>query len=145
MWINPTEMRIVQNPNDFVWPVMGECLGFVMQGYDSEIDSVGAKPAQPFRIFFKNRNQNILIAQDKTKMNILRHWEWLENNIFRQLELLEDEEEDELIQFIIIKISTMIQCTELEDTLPKNNLDNPELFYKGIYPKLDLICCKQMN
>lgn len=146
MWLDPTERHTIPEGDDFVWLSIKEEETFVLQQYQPHIDTNKEfLPVFPFRIILRATHLNILIAQEREFPTIIDHWEWLENNVFQQMkELNNDLPEDELFQFAILKISSLVKCSEITDASQLSDR-TPDHFFRSIYPNYALIDCNFMN
>ena len=144
VWLDPTDRHTTPEDDRAAWLSIKEEEGFVLQQYQPHMDPEGRFfTEKPFRIILRAIHQNLLVAADDQFPTIIDHWEWLEANIFAQVRLLSDLSEEELFQFAVLKISSLVKCSEIADPLPQNRLASPEQFFNELYPNLTLIECKR--
>ena len=143
VWLDPADRNVISEESAEVYLSIQEESGFILQQYQPHLDDNDSYDPgdNRFRIILQTDHSSILIAHSDCFEKILEHWEWIVCTLLPQVQLLDDLPEEEVFQFIILKIGSLKLSAETSTMMPENETSSPESFFKEIYPNLTLISC----
>lgn len=143
VWEDPTARTIADQNDLHVWLSIKEEWGFVLQQFQTHLDSTHEFAAHvgafKFRILLRTAHVNILVAKETDFLKICEHWEWLDTELFPQLRLLDDSPAEEIFQYSILKLTSIYKHSGSSPASVKKTNQLPQEVYAQAFPGGKLI------